>query len=410
MATRTEVSSGCFFKMKMIRFYLRLPNVLFILICSVIVSCNFEPTIDDNESVRIKVDANLKGEVKLSEVCNEVKYLGLYNDIDLLPISEASKMIFKNGSFFLFDQNQGNVFIFSENGEFVNSFQILKGRGPYELERIADFSVDQINERIIVLGFAKLVVYTFDGKPIDELKMTVLPQKLTVYQEDFLFLLDSSSPERQVGDGYNLVRMSGDGTIVQTFLKSSYVENQKKYFLLVSNNFPEYNGEQLFFNSPDPNIYKVDEEFLKVKYTIDFGNLAIPNGYFDDILPEASDNEIIRNIFSDGYVSLLHNVLETDQQLYFQFATSFEENSSKVFFSKKSHNTKVGKTLVNDFDLSIETEISFFHNFKNYLVKTIFTSNLSDSEKNIVLESLSNKSKIKSEPELVLLMCDTKEF
>ncbi len=356
------------------------------------------------------VDVNRKGEIKLSEVCKEVKYLGLYNDTDLLPISEVSKLIFKNGRFYLFDQNQGNVFIFSEKGVFLNSFQVLEGRGPFELERVADFAVDNKNERIIVLGFAKLVVYNFEGEPIDELQITILPQKLTVYREDFLFLLDSSSPERQVGDGYNLVRMSEDGAIVQTFLKSSYIKNQKKYFLLVSNNFPEYNGKQLFFNSPDPNIYEIDEEFLKIRYTIDYGNSAIPDGYFDDIQPEASDNEIIRNIFSEGYASLLHNVLETDQQLYFQFATSFEENSSKVFFSKKSHSTRVGKTLVNDFDISFETEISFFHSFKNYLVKTLFILNLSDSDKKSVLESLSNKFRNSSEPEIVLLMCETKEF
>jgi len=376
----------------------------------VIASCDLETEINDKDSVRIKVESDLKGKIMLSDVCIELEYLGLYNDTELLPVSQVDKLIFKNGRFFHFDQNQGSVFLFSEKGEFINSFQILKGRGPFELERIADFAVDYIHEHIVVLGFAKLVVYNFDGDPIDEIQMSILPQKLTVFQEDYLFLLNSRSPGKQVGEGHNLVRMSDEGTVKQTFLKSNFIENQKKYFLLVQNNFPDYNGVQLFFNSPNTNIYEIGEEYIKVRYTIDFGNSAMPKGYFDNVQPDLTDNEVIRIIFSEGYASLLHNVIETDQQLYFQFYTSFDENSSKVFFSKKTQNISIGKSLINDFKNAIQSEISFFYRYKNNLIKTIFTSSLSDSDKNRVLELISNKFRNKPEPEIVLLMCDTKEF
>jgi len=180
---------------------------------------------------------------------------------------------------------------------------------------------------------------------------------------------------------HKLLIISEEGEIQNALIPIKEVNSKIRY--QVDDSFPVYNGKQLFFTNPEQFIYEITDNNLSKRYHINFGESAIPEGYFAEISSLDNVNILMDQVFSDGYVSLLHNVIETQNAVYFQFHTSFAERSSVAFYSKESEETITGKGFENDIDGGI-APTSFTANYDDeWLVGTVFPSDILNDEDQI---------------------------
>jgi len=287
----------------------------------------------------------------------------------------------------------------------------LEGNGPNELQFVSDLHATEEKGTIDVLGYQKIVSYDRAGDPVDETVLSVLPQKMTSLNEKSVFYFSNSVySSGEVQDyGYKLLIISEEGSIKQEYLPIDRDKSKIRY--QPRDNFPVYNGKQLFYTIPEPYIYELTENELLKRYYINFGDAAIPEGYYSEVSRLDNVSLLMDHVFSDGYVSLLHNVIETRNVLYFQFHTSLGERSSIAVYSKESGNSITGKGLVNDIDGGVAPSSFSANHSDEWLIGTVYLMDLPENGDQIqdiaesnLYEILADESD-SSENNPILMMC-----
>lgn len=84
-----------------------------------------------------------------------------------MVIGEVAKMIHHNGHVYIFDRHTTSIFIFSDEGKFINMIQ-RKGEGPKEYSDINDFEVDPRTGNILIYSplSRKILAYSIKGEYI----------------------------------------------------------------------------------------------------------------------------------------------------------------------------------------------------------------------------------------------------
>jgi hypothetical protein len=382
----------------------------FVVLLISLVSCSGEES-DLVSIIEIKVDDHEDEKMFLSSICSELNYLPLTTD---QIVGSIDHVTFNENEIVIFDTSSPAIHRFDYNGQHINSITILEGNGPNELQFISDYTINQDEEVIEVLGYQKIVSYAMSGQPIDASVLSVLPQQMIELEGDTIFYFGNSvySSSEVKNYEHKLLIISEDGEIQNALIPIKEINSNIRY--QVDNSFPVYNGKQLFFTNPEPFIYEITDNNLLKRYSINFGEAAIPEGYFAEISSLDNVNILMDQVFSDGYVSLLHNVIETQNAVYFQFHTSFTERSSVAFYSKASEETTTGKGFENDIDGGI-APTSFTANYDDeWLVGTVYPSdilNVEDQIRNVPNSNLNEviantTSSFESNP--VLMRCKTK--
>jgi len=379
--------------------------VIVIIIVPLLFSCSPDGTINHSYT-EIKIDQISDQRIPLSTICSELRYLPLRGD---QLIGSVDKISFKD-HIIIFDKSTPAIHTFDYEGDHVYSFSILEGNGPNELQFISDYHLVG-KERVDILGYQKIVSYAFTGEPVDETVLSVLPLQLTQFKGKSVFYFGNSvySTSEVQNHGYKLLTISDDGRIQNEYIPIEEYKSKIRY--QPRDNFPEYDGRQLFYTNPETYIYELTEKGLSKRYYLNYGDAAIPDGYFAEVSRLDNVSLLMDQVFSDGYVSLLHDVIETKEVVYFQFHTSFVERSSMAIYSKDSGYVTTGKGLENDVDGGVAPS-SFSVNFDDeWLAGTIYPMDLSGKENQIRnipesnLYDILNGSSALSESNPVIVKC-----
>ncbi|MCH7410554.1 6-bladed beta-propeller [Belliella sp. DSM 111904] len=319
----------------------------------------------DAEIIRIdpKNDIDEEYSMKASLIVSSIDYYPLTLPGDMI-IGEIEKMIHHNGHVYIFDRHTESIFIFNDEGEFINAIQ-SKGEGPEEYGDIKDFEVDRSSGNVLIYSprSQKILRYTITGEffgainnkiqhtsffPISDSKIAIYNSRLSnghVFERTFpiqpRFIIANDEEEVEKQD-----------------LETAYRE-QLLMFPFSDFGFYQIGDSLRLMDSINSVIYRVDllEGRVYPRFIVDFAYDNPPRLY------DMDDKEL--SLFMDKFKesrkkdwASIYKVFESKDHLFISYG--YDGLMYRVFFSKRTKelvNSKHG--WVNDIDnfplLSVET-------------------------------------------------------
>lgn len=278
------------------------------------------------EFIKISLDVNNSTDFLLSDFIENVSYVPLETN-EQSVISTINKMyVFKN-KLYLLDKQQNALFVFSENGEFLQKFK-KQGKGPGEYIEITDFSIDTKNGAILILDNINKSynLYTSDFSFIKTIKTDntiffceLMNDKIIGYSDNFSHFEKYNLHVYDIGN-----QEKRDYLPINEDLKDFQSHNGGQFMLNINN-------EILFKESLSYKIYKIDSEGLKKHYYIDFGEFSMPNNYFSSNL---DFNESVYNLNDGTYAVYPTIFFENANIIYFRYQF---KNYKHVIYNKKTN-------------------------------------------------------------------------
>lgn len=314
-------------------------EVVFICVCLCFVACKH---IDMNEEVSCVLNID---DIKRND---PILYSNIFKDLRIVPletndsclISRITNMRYIDDRFFILDSDQDIVFIFDNEGHFLNMIN-KRGEGPGEYTDLRGFDVDSKNELICLSSRNKLIFYNYQGVYVKEEPMTkshdlIFSDKNILAYTGFVHsningkemncMLVVKDRENSVAKGYIPFDMRKIGGSVR-----SYQQGRA---------FARFKDEVLFFYPLSNNIYVIKGDSVSIKYTLNFGKNKennLPDDYFDKF---ATPEEAFDNLGNSNYAYGFNSCWENDR--YFSINYSLGRYAPSCLYDKIENKLKVG--------------------------------------------------------------------
>jgi hypothetical protein len=324
-------------------------------------------------------------------------YSDLFDSISLIKlettkeslIGNIDKLISYNNFYFILDMAQSKaVFEFDNKGKFLRKIG-QKGKGPGEYLEPHDIAVDQFSGRIIIYDGRKLLFYDFEGKFIEEIKLSFSFRSFSVLSKDVLaYYFDNSLKEKDLHKlKFNLLFVNKKGKI----LSQSFDVDENIYPTSGSRSFfYQYNQELLVSPSYSNTIYSVSTESIVPKFVINFDKYAIPK---DFVLNAKTDNDFYRELKKSNY-AFLRDYFETPN--YLAFSIVYKSMIYSCFYSKKTGVIKFANSFVNNM-YGLLTESSIISVTKGDIIVGYTEPSNNEETRKIMKNSLTDGLKLKQE-------------
>jgi hypothetical protein len=310
--------------------------VILLLILS---SCRYgNKSSEKSDYITLKMQGDINNLLQLDSLFSHIKAVPLETKDNCL-ISEIVKIIYRDDLIFIKDFNH-KLLVFDTEGKF--KYEVgKKGRGPGEVFWLHDFDV--VGKFIYILDYRKIHKYSLDGTFLGSLsfkfertdKFYSNPLQFVVKSDSGYFIWEGSLSinEKSGTQGYAMYEMSNNGSITAGYFPVTYT------YAGNLNQFKRFNDVILL----DPvfgsnTIYSIDKKGVKKRYYLDFGaktsKVSLPN--------EFTTSMAFKQEISDKYYHSISNFVETDNWLYFRFAS--KNQGCNAFYSKKLQKSFISKT------------------------------------------------------------------
>lgn len=309
-------------------------------------------TVNQGNPVEIRIDVEEAKPLYMSEFFSDISYFSLNTPNDR-PIGLINKIMPQGDKIALYDRTKKSVWIYTENGDYVNEVEIPQGRGPGELEHISDVYFDE-EFNIHAMGYFKFIVLDMEGNQLNETRLDLFVRHFT-YVDSSYFGFSDGNPNTGIPEqhqGFNLYKFDEDGNIENSYRPIE--KNKQGIGFGVPNYFPVYEGDQYYFQHLHNTVYSINTTGITPAYTFDFGDQAVPDEVFEHRFDYGSeiwewtdfwDNEIT----AYNYVVYKTNFEITDRFIHTNVGR--QDVSYMVLFDREEKVTHVGEdTFVNDID------------------------------------------------------------
>ena len=302
----------------------------------------------------IRVDISQAEPIYLSQFVSEIKYFNL-NIPDDQPVGRIEKIISKNGLLAFFDTLKRSVWIFDEQGNYINEITIPYGKGPGEAEALSDIYFTD-SHQVHVVGLFKILVFDRYGVLVSDLPLHFKVNKINYDEERNLYYgYIGVSINAKVSDAFRgdvLYLFDNEGTIVESY----FPIGKGKQGILYSppSNFPEYGDEKYFFRYLTDTVYVMEDAQPVAAYAIDYGENTIPKEVFERRKKYGSEiwqwTEFWKaEITTRNYLYALTNFEQSAR--YIHFRTGNRNNYFQILYDKKSDSVFVAEhNFINDID------------------------------------------------------------
>ncbi|MCH7402027.1 6-bladed beta-propeller [Belliella kenyensis] len=308
------------------------------------------------EIIRIdpKNDIDEEYSMKASLIVSSIDYFPLTLPGDMV-IGEVAKMIHHNGHVYIFDRHTASVFIFTDEGEFINAIQ-SKGEGPEEYGDINDFEVEPRSGNVLIYSpmSQKILKYTIKGEYLGAMRNKARLSSFFPISDSAMVMYNSRLPNEYVFESTFPIQprffIANDAEeIEKQDLETTYRE-QLLMYPVSGFGFYEVGDSLRLMESINTVIYKVDlaEGRVYPRFGFDFTNVNPPR-LFDMEADELSTfMEDYKNKKVGGWATL-YKVSETADFLCVTYF--YDKYVNRTFYSK---NTKrlinIGSAWINDMD------------------------------------------------------------
>jgi len=278
--------------------------------------------------------------LKYSDVYEKVSYVKL-ETLDNSLIGNIDKIVATEDKFIIMDQSLAKmVFVFNRDGKFLNRIGSVGG-GPEEYDEPSDIAYDKYYDDLLVLCHNKKTIlrYKLNGTFVGKTTFDWWVRSIFVIDDNayLLFFNNNMQPNRKKNN-YNITIIDKEGQILKNLLP--YDEKTGKLSPPMPT-FSYYENEILFKPYYSNTVYNLDNNEIKPKYYLDFGDRKVPNSLLND----NSSSEVTKLIREREYAYCISSY-ETSTHIISQF--SYKRIIYDCFYSKESGNVKIACTYVND--------------------------------------------------------------
>ncbi|QZT36327.1 6-bladed beta-propeller [Halosquirtibacter xylanolyticus] len=301
-----------------------------------IFSCHQEGI--DKNSYKIKVEGKTSKELS-----------DFFSEIEIIPLETSEKCVLNrcthlsiiNGKYYVQDERQHIVAVFSLDGEFIYSTKELKGRGPNKYLNCQRYTVNRQNGNIQVLDLIrhKIIEYDLQGNLVIqyEIPETFLPAEEFVYLSYgiYAFYFQSKKPFKY--NRYVIFYSVKEGKIIKK------ISAPQTYYLAVKTNhdcFQRFNNTIGFsYSYPSCNdIYYLNTKSLDLEcsYSLDFGKYN-----FNEESLKNVDKELHTKFIRDNsdHTAFVYDRMESEDYIIIEY--SLKNKFYVLFFNKKNHRVRI---------------------------------------------------------------------
>lgn len=189
----------------------------------------------------------------------------------------------ENGNFLIYDNQGQSVFLFDNNGRFLN-FIGQRGNGPQEYTTLEDVVYDEYNKEVIVWDQDKknLMFFKLNGSFIKSIKLERFIGSFQVMDKNriALYFNNRVDVKDKSTQSYNINIIDRNGVLLDQMFP--YSLKREAFNPACKEVFSVYNNRILCNPSYSPNVYELDSCGLKPKYILDFGGNTIHPSMYDN--------------------------------------------------------------------------------------------------------------------------------
>jgi len=279
----------------------------------------------------------------------------LFDKIELIPLETTDNSLiryigkyeFLDGKHFILDDTQYILFIFDEQGNYINRIARV-GQGPGEYRYIYDFSLNPQKGQIEMLSPYRLIYcYDFDGKylktyDMSEISSTSIQRMQILDNENYIIWY----PPLDGFDGLYIISQE-TGELVNSFWQDIYIINSWS-----SDVFYKYNDEIYFYLHLYNTVYKVNKEGVEEAYEWYFGDKTMDISLHEistGIYNMNKDNEnLMKKIEDDD--RLYQCIRNYQNKHYYYVQLRFELKKYKhLFYNKITGKSCFFESIIEDF-------------------------------------------------------------
>ena len=253
-----------------------------------------KPQGDETEVIKIDTkDKSIGNPIKIS------KLIALETNEDCL-VGSIRKIVYSKNRIILLDRNRSKaMFIFDENGKFL--FKTTKGKGPGEISNPTALNVDKQNSTILLYEQSIQSFSRFDlnGNFIESRSLAANNGRLFISSFFSIGLDTLLIFHANVSDYFEDVpRRTTCSLLTEELSKVEQFDmtlngNKNNYYVI--NPVARDSNQVLFVIPWSYDIYSLYGTDYRIKYTIDFGNAAIPYETREQLSARALHQHMIEN-------------------------------------------------------------------------------------------------------------------
>jgi hypothetical protein len=304
-----------------------------------LVSCNNQDINDRNQLITFDIEDFPKcATVKLSDLgFVDIEYIPLETNEDCM-VQKINDL--KMGKGFFLTKFSNTILKFRDDGSFVTKIGTV-GRGPSEFTVAHDFDIDNKNHCIYIVSAwqKKFFVYSENG---DFVRTFQCPMNTTNFKvTDYGILCYNMNSIGNVDFSYNIINT--EGSVIFSYPnKYPWAYNKQGTYVFVNENlFYRFNDQVYKKEVYSDTIYLFDNMRFEPRLVIKVGDRLITTKKRSEVSPEY----IMENYFTPW------NLFEFGQYLYYEFTF---KHRIYGFIGSKRNNYKVvinpGEGIINDLD------------------------------------------------------------
>jgi hypothetical protein len=255
--------------------------------------------------VTLKIKPNAKKQL-LSDFLSIKKLVFLQNNP---PLGQITKIIHKNGLFYILDGTVSKLYCYDEFGKLIFEFG-TKGEANGEVLGLDDFALNPSGESVYVLDHKGMAVSQIDGNNgefIAKIKLNLFAHQIGITEtEDLILFSDFSIWNESINS--NIITLNQKSEIIRMEFPISEIESEVAFSKAHS-----LNSSNLFSPLLNDTIYEITSKGSFPLYLVDFGNIKLDYSKF-----KAEDLRKM-NLFCDNYATRSDHIHETKSSLFFTF-------------------------------------------------------------------------------------------
>lgn len=287
-----------------------------ILISSVLISCNEKKPRSKNENLFINKQIIVKEEAIKNDIGRFLEkpvFIPLESGGNSL-IGEIDLIQILNDTLILFDNNNDLLLTFDLQGNFIRKIG-KKGNGPGEYHSASRFSIDPINNHLLIFDLPKhnLMRYTLSGEFIDSEYLEIWPYHFFALGEDIMFFTNGTPHFFNESIYFDLITVRKNKVVNKYF---EYDIGTNRWF---NPHYPFYLlGDSLnFIKTWEGEVYQYNGNGeLMPKIKLDFNGNNIPI--------HITKSEALFDENKDKYSYIFQYFVETSNYIYFDFMRNGE--------------------------------------------------------------------------------------
>ena len=258
-------------------------------------------------------------------------------------ISVVSKIMFDEDYLYILDEGVSEaLFKYTRSGKFVQKIG-NKGKGPGEYIRPSDFFL--LDDQLVLLdGYsAKVIFFSKTGDFLKQFSTNTMAEKFGKIDANHFAMFNLNETSMFSLSNYNIVIIDDKGSTIKELMKiPSYVRDKGLELYKVTGHSSE--GELLYTDAFNNDIFRVSKDSFDIKYHFDFGKHSFNYHSFLKANKKLSIGELLIIINKKDVVNNLDNFNETEK--YLSFFCLKKGKSFLLYYNKKEKKSYVFQPLI----------------------------------------------------------------